>query len=278
MNTHVQTASTRIAHLSDVHVLEPNPSRSRMRYSLGIHVASIGRPLDASARERKLGRALDAAKRSGADHVVISGDLTELGTKEQFERFAEILHDAHLDPDRITLVPGNHDVYTSADAWAWAMGGPLRAFARSSMTEPGKIVECGDALLLPVDTTFKQPITHAAGRLTSACADIIEKRLADDAFKERPLVLVQHHHPFRRKVDVWFDGLRGGARLMDLLARVPNLFLLHGHLHYVVTRIVEFGKSRIFGAPAIVDDEEDAPRVRLYDVRDGALESVGLSA
>jgi hypothetical protein len=31
-------------------------------------------------------------------------------------------------------------------------------------------------------------------------------------------------------------------------------------------------------APATVDDAHDAPRVRLYDVRDGWLESAGLYA
>ena len=54
----------------------------------------------------------------------------------------------------------------------------------------------------------------------------------------------------------------------------------------MVDRIVDVGKgvagvatrARIFGAPAVVDDAEDAPRVRLYDLRDGALESAGLFA
>ena len=35
------------------------------------------------------------------------------------------------------------------------------------------------------------------------------------------------------------------------------------------------GVARVLGATAIVDDK-DAPRVRLYDVRDGRLEAAGL--
>jgi len=33
----------------------------------------------------------------------------------------------------------------------------------------------------------------------------------------------------------------------------------------------------VLGAPATVDDEEGSPRVRLYELRDGQLEAVGLS-
>jgi hypothetical protein len=36
---------------------------------------------------------------------------------------------------------------------------------------------------------------------------------------------------------------------------------------------------RIFGAPALVEDDDEAPpRVRLYEFRTGQLESLGLAA
>jgi hypothetical protein len=63
---------------------------------------------------------------------------------------------------------------------------------------------------------------------------------------------------------------------MSLLASFTNLYALHGHLHYVVDKIVELGRAHVFGAPAIVDDQEDRPRVRLYDVRDGGLQAAGI--
>jgi hypothetical protein len=37
------------------------------------------------------------------------------------------------------------------------------------------------------------------------------------------------------------------------------------------------GRARVFGAPAVVDDDEERPRVRLYDARDGAVESLGFA-
>ena len=44
-----------------------------------------------------------------------------------------------------------------------------------------------------------------------------------------------------------------------------------------MSRVVGLGRERIFGAPAIVDDPVNRPRVRLYDVHGTALESVGFA-
>lgn len=272
------TSVTRIAHLSDVHMLDTRPSRSRPRYGLGVHFLSFGRRLDAHGRSRKLARGLAAARRSGAQHYVISGDLTEIGLEGEFETFAEVLHDSGIAPERVTLVPGNHDAYTSPDAWRHALAGPLRAYAPTSASSPGHVVERGGVAFLPVDVACHQPITRSAGELTTDAADALEARLSDPALRKKSVVLVQHHPPFSHPSSAWqwIDGLRGWARLMDLLVRFPNVQVLHGHLHHVVDRIVGLGRSRIFGAPATVDDSLDVARVRLYDVRGGVLESQGI--
>ena len=62
---------------------------------------------------------------------------------------------------------------------------------------------------------------------------------------------------------------------MTILEAFRHLFVLHGHLHSAVNRVLGCGVARVLGATAIVDDK-DAPRVRLYDVRDGRLEVAGL--
>ena len=159
---------TRIAHLSDSHILDPRPSRTRSGWSMRTRFLSIGRPLDAEGRREKLRRSLETAQRVGAEHFVLSGDLTEIGAPGEYEALAEVLHDSGIEPDRMTLVPGNHDVYSSADAWQWALKGPLAAFARTSAREPGpgRIVEIAGARLLPLDATFHQPVTRSAGWMT----------------------------------------------------------------------------------------------------------------
>jgi Icc protein len=268
---------TRIVHLSDAHVLDPRPSRTRSGWSMQVRFLSIGRPLDAVGRRQKLVRSLDLARRVGANHVVISGDLTEIGTPGEYETLAEILHDSGIAPERMTLVPGNHDRYSSADAWRWALGGPLSAFARTSATEHGKTVDIGAATLLPLDATFHQPVTRSAGCISRAALEALEARASDPAFANRPLVAIQHHPPFVRKTQAWnwIDGLIGARSLMSLLERFRHLFVLHGHLHAMVNRALGCGVARILGATAVVDDK-DAPRVRVYDVIEGRLAAASI--
>ncbi len=273
---------TRIAHLSDVHILGRDTRRSCARYRLATKFVSLGRAIDPRARARKLARSLLAAKERGAEHVVISGDLTELGDATEFDHLAEVLHDARFPEGAITLVPGNHDAYTSASGWKKALEGPLAPFASASALEPGKVVDRGDIVLLPIDTSCFQSLTRAGGEFSRNAARAVERRLADPLFRDRALVLVLHHPPFivhRTPVMRWFDGLRGCTQVLDLLMRHPRLQLLHGHLHQVVDRFVgraanALERPRVFGASAVCDDRDDEdPRIRVYELSDGLLKA-----
>jgi 3',5'-cyclic-AMP phosphodiesterase len=270
-------SSARIAHLSDVHMLDARPGRDRSGYSMGHRFLSFGRPLDAVGRQRKLVHALSAARRVGASHYVVSGDLTEIGAPGEFETLAETLHDSGIAPGRITLVPGNHDLYTSPDAWATALDGPLSAFRETSAQQAGKVVECGAVNILPLDVARHQPVTRSAGWLEDDALDRVAFRAGDPGLADRPLLVVQHHPPFVRTTQPlqWLDGLVGAVRMMGVLEAFRHLFVLHGHLHAAVNRVLGCGVARVFGATAIVDDK-DAPRVRLYDVRGGVLQAAGL--
>lgn len=279
----------RIAHLSDVHTLDPQHRRSSTRYRFATKVVSMGRAVDPTSRARKLTRALAVAKASGADHVVITGDLTEMGDASEFEHFANLLEEAGLPEDGVTLVPGNHDAYTSGAAWRRALEGPLARWANASATEAGKLVIRGDVAFLPIDTSCFQSLARSGGLFTPEAARAVQARIDDPALRDKAIMLVMHHPPFvhhKNPVAEWIDGLRGCAHVLDMLAQHPQVQILHGHMHRVVDRIATLGKgvagvanrARIFGAPATVDDSEDTPRVRLYDLRDGAFEAVGLFA
>jgi 3',5'-cyclic AMP phosphodiesterase CpdA len=285
----------RIAHLSDVHILDARAGTKKARYRFATQLVSVGRSIDPLARAKRLAGALRSAKANGADHIVISGDLTEVGEQSEFEQFAEVLHDAKLPEDSITLVPGNHDVYSTGDAWPKAMKGPLACFAAASAALAGKIVERSGVAFLPVDTTRFQTMAWSGGLFTKEMAAALERRIEDPAFRDKAIVVVVHHPPFHPvKMMKWIDGLRGGTIVLDLLARHPRLQLLHGHLHRIFNHIVATSAvgvaallrpklgttpdapTRVFGAPATCDGPEQAPHLRFYDVEDGALRAVDL--
>ncbi len=206
----------------------------------------------------------------------------------------------------MTLIPGNHDVYTSPDAWRRALDGPLAAFKAGAAEAPGKIVERGDLVLLPLDVTKHQTVARSGGELTESTARAVEARLGDDAFRAKAMVVVQHHPPFSNPRSPWhfIDGLAGYARMLAILGGHAHAQLLHGHTHQITDRVVPMPLQRaldglrhvaanvvappaafarrllprVFSAPAIVEDEIGRPRVRLYDLRDGRLEAIGLAA
>src|SRR6185369_13974183 len=105
----------------------------------------------------------------------------------EFEIFAETLHDAHLDPEAVTLIPGNHDAYTSADGWKLALEGPLRAFARGAASAPGKVVERGSAIFLPLDTSRHQSVLRSGGSLPVHTASALAVRLDDPSFEGKAI-------------------------------------------------------------------------------------------
>jgi 3',5'-cyclic AMP phosphodiesterase CpdA len=264
----------RIAHLSDLHVLD-----RRRDPGLGVRFVSLGRPIDAEDRRRKVLRAFERAKSVGANHFVVSGDLTETGTDGQYELFASILADARIDPHAITLVPGNHDRYARPDAWTAALEGPLRPWRAGAAETPGKIVDLGRVRIAPLDVTVYQNVTRSIGAVTVELAEALRRRFVDPGLAKAPLLAVQHHPPYAHPnpVHQWFDGLKDWARIFQLLFAHAHAFLMHGHLHRSGDRALRDARDvRIFGAPAIVDDQS-GPRVRLYDVRGGVIEAAGFA-
>lgn len=268
----------RLAHLSDLHLLS-NDARSR---SWAARFVSLHRPLDIAGRKEKFQRALRTAHARGAHHLVLSGDLTEVGAQSEFEVLAELLSASPFAPHQVTLVPGNHDAYTGRDGWRRAFDGPLAPYRATSVTGPGAVtpVDLGAVILLPVDTTHYQSVASSFGVFTRDAGDSIRRHLRGTTETAVPRVVVQHHPPFPRRSAAWqyIDGLQGWAGLFDILLAHPTLALLHGHLHAIVTRALgSVQHSRIFGAAATVDDRE-AARLRLYEIAAGVLVSVGAAS
>ena len=84
---------------------------------------------------------------------------------------------------------------------------------------------------------------------------------------------MQHHAPTRHPIAAlqWIDGLHSYARMLALLSKVRGVQVLHGHLHRAITRVLEIGGiSRVFGAPAVVEDGES---VRFYETRAGMIQA-----
>src|SRR5205085_8489886 len=108
------SARMRIAHFSDLHVLALDGlTASRMlnkRFTGWVNLKLKREHKHRPAYVRAIAREIT---RANVDHVVITGDLTNLALEQEFEAVKELLEgELGLDADRISAVPGNHDLYT----------------------------------------------------------------------------------------------------------------------------------------------------------------------
>jgi 3',5'-cyclic AMP phosphodiesterase CpdA len=259
----------KLAHLSDLHLIEENYTSRRRAHRFRLEYLSIARPIDAAKRRRGAARALEQAWRSGADHLVITGDLTEDGVDAQFEVLGAVLAESPWPASRVTLVPGNHDAYHDGEAFQRALAGPLQAY-RDTSTE-GTVTALPGALLVAVSTSFHQSFTRSAGAVEQRGLDAIDGAATEAHRGGLALVVAQHHPPrgYMLPPIQFIDGLRGHAELRTLLLRHDHTHVLHGHTHVAADKPVRSGASaRIFSAEAVVDS---ASPLRLYKVEHGHL-------
>jgi 3',5'-cyclic AMP phosphodiesterase CpdA len=103
----------RIVHLSDIHVWQYsfNPLRLINKRAVGILSLLAGRAK--RFRLERLRAVVDRALGLAPDHVLITGDLTTTALPEEFRAAREALADLLADSSRVTILPGNHDRYTS---------------------------------------------------------------------------------------------------------------------------------------------------------------------
>lgn len=266
-----------IAHLTDIHMIETDARRvGGLLATARREFLSLGRAIDEGGRRRSFAEALRRAVTLGFDHLVVTGDLTEEGTTEQFEAVAAVLDEAGVEAARVTLLPGNHDVYSNPRAWADALAGPLQRYARTSA--PGSLVELADLVLAPISTTRAQRWWRSAGEVSTPERRAIGLALQTAARRGVAAVIAQHHPPTRvhRAAWHWFDGLLDHAAMRPMLRALEQTYVLHGHLHQRRDDRFEGELSaHIFGAAAVV---EDPGSLRLYRVEGEALSPIELAS
>jgi len=96
------STTLRVAHLSDLHLVG---ERYGCRMETGIHGPRGNRRLRNALRKIA---AIDA--RTPLDHIFLTGDITDAGTRAEWTAFIDLIRDCHGLRNRLSLVPGNHDV------------------------------------------------------------------------------------------------------------------------------------------------------------------------
>lgn len=167
------------------------------------------------------------------DHVVVTGDLTNIALPAEFAQAAQWLRRLG-DAERITVVPGNHDAYVAVPweqglaRWSDFMSGDAGEQAKG--TGFPFLRRRGPLAIIGLSTAQPTPPGSAAGALGPEQLERLEPALEalgrEGAFR----CILLHHPPMegivsRRKRLLDAEGFR------QVLARTGAELVLHGHDH-----------------------------------------------
>jgi 3',5'-cyclic AMP phosphodiesterase CpdA len=178
-------------------------------------------------------------QRSKPDHIVITGDLTQLGLPAEFEKARDWLQSLGK-PEQVTVIPGNHDTYVKTlwdqtfSLWLDYMLGDAQAQQAgsiSSLAELFPTLRIRNRIALISICTAQPSAPHLA---TGAIgADQLKKleTILRQIDGQRFFRIVLIHHPPIPGVVNWRRSLTDASFLQTLLERYGAELVLFGHAH-----------------------------------------------
>ncbi len=228
--------TTTIAHLSDVH-LAP-------LVGFGWRYANVKRLLGYANWLRKrqydhlrpvVDRLVADLHRQAVDHIAVTGDLVNIGLPAEY-RAALAWLEALGPPSRVSVVPGNHDIYTRLDddpgteRWRSYMVSDAAGAGIGGPDGFPYLRRVNDVVLIGVNSAVPTAPADASGFVGAtqrAALGRLLARLKDEAVCR---VVLIHHPPLvgQARPGRW---LRDAAQLEEVLAREGAELVIHGHNH-----------------------------------------------
>ncbi len=261
----------RLIHISDPHLTDLcNLPRSWIRGKRRLGHLSWRRRRRRRHLRSNLDALCEAALALAPDLVLVTGDLTHLGTPDEHAQAAAWLRSLGP-PSRVMVVPGNHDLY-ARDSWAhcasqWA---PYLHI----LSPVGAAPEGEPAYWAPFPSRLRvdgvdihglnsgQPT--AIGLATGALGGAQLRRLADSLTDAPPhkLQLIALHHPPLPGLMSKRRALRDAEDLGPLLRQAQ--LVLHGHGHF--NHRYAIGGAQVFATGSASTREAS---FRLFDLHNG---------
>ena len=280
----------RIAHVSDLHVLSGTGAQWRdiiFNKRLTGCANLILRRGRVHRREYLL--AVLSAAVARADHLVVTGDITNLSLEHEYEEARALLDEA-AQRTEVTVVPGNHDIYLPSAHRRRRFPHHFDQFLQSDLPQfardlPAGRFPCvklrGRAAIIALSSGVPRPPFIAAGYVGHAQLEAFEAVLTHPEVQRRTPIVLIHHPPVdtRPRIAQLRDGLVDAAALRSSLARLSRGLVLFGHLHVRVRYELPTpsGKLEVIGASGAALDHPDSSvqaGFNLYEFDDDGLASV----
>ena len=269
-------AAFTLAHLSDPHLPPlPVPRLVELAGKRAFGYLNWTRNRYKFHRRDVLDRLVSDLQAQRPDHIAITGDLVNLALEAEFPPARAWLESVGP-PDRVTVIPGNHDSYVrvTRHCFAEACGDYLGG------DQPGAdgalfpfVRRRGPLVLIGVSSAVPTPPLMATGRLGGAQLAALERILSGlSAGPEFRVLLI--HHPLRS--DARAKRLTDASKLLALLRRYGVELVLHGHDHVHSTIWIDgpTGSIPAVGLPsasALAHGRTPAAAYNLFRIeRDGA--------
>ncbi len=231
-----------LAHLSDVH-LSPLPAIGARHWN----VKRLLGWLNWQRRRRHLysrdvlDRIVADIARQAPDHIAVTGDLANLGLPVEHEAALAWLRTLG-DPERVTVIPGNHDIYSSIGTdigtarWQPHMS-PNTAAADYAIAEALGSKEAfpfvrrfGKLAIIALNSAVPTRPFYAIGRIGKPQLERLARILDRLGAEGLERVVLIHHPPLPGLAKARHD-LKDADALADVLARHGAELVLHGHEH-----------------------------------------------
>lgn len=233
------TQSLTLAHISDVHlapIVGFSPRHWDIKRGLGYLNWLRGRQF---VHRRDVADALAADIRAQApDHIAVAGDLANLGLPGECETAARWLQ-ALGSPERVSVVPGNHDIYTilrdgpsCLDLWQPFMTSDAWGAGIVGTKDAGfpYVRRLGFAALIGVNSAVPTPPFVAAGKVgrlqLDSLSNILHRLLREGVAR----VVMIHHPPLAGQAPLR-RALKDAAGLSRVLEKYGAELVIHGHNH-----------------------------------------------
>jgi 3',5'-cyclic AMP phosphodiesterase CpdA len=268
----------RIAHCSDLHLLSLAGARAldfaNKRWIGGLNLlANRGRH-----HHTRLFEAMVADfNRSALDHVVVTGDITNLALEDEF-RFARRLFDAiGLGPQNVTVLPGNHDSYVARGVQYFAehfsdYNTPDAGWERPDRWPVVRVR--GPLAIVALTTSLATPWFTAYGRVGQEQLGFLADALVDPRLSGRFRLVAIHHPPAGERSRSAVRGLRDREHFAAVIAAGGAELILHGHEHLDLRAALPGPDGQLVAVRGIQSGTYEAgnlarrARYRIYEIAD----------
>ena len=267
-----------LAHMSDLHIGPlPTPKRFELVNKRIFGYLNWHKSRKNMHNRPTLDRLKDDLHAQNPDHVVITGDIINIGMREEYLQALAWLQQLGSS-DEISVIPGNHDVYVpllnepGIGRWADFMTNDGDAAHIHSCDRSGfpYVRRRKDVAIIGLSSAIPTMPLIAAGRLGTLQLSKLHDHLTKLGEQKLFRVVLIHHPPLSLAGN-WVRGLRDASKFQEVIASAGAELILHGHDHNHKIRKTQGpdGPIPVVGIPSasvISHPHKPLSRYNLYNI------------